>query len=209
LTVLVTGASGHIGAHLVRGLLEQGRAVRAFVRPTSNLKGLEGLDVEIVWGNVLDRSTLDKALKGCSSVYHLAAVVADSALDPSIILKTAINGTVNVLQAVANISGIARVVYTSLAATVGLSSSPDELRNESHCNTEDTTPYSIAKTQAAQLARKLAARYSIPLVIVNPCQVLGPLDYRPTPITQTIVRFLCRRQEALGPGLDQHDQLPA
>jgi dihydroflavonol-4-reductase len=193
MTVLVTGASGHIGAHVIRHLLAQGRAVRAFVRSTSSLKGLAGLDVEIVRGDVLDRSSLAAALKGCSVVYHLAAVVAERAHDPSIILSTAIDGTANVLHAVANVSGIARVIYTSSVVAVGMSRSPHELRNESHYNTEDSTHYAVAKTRAEQLAQELAAKYGIPIVIVNPAVVLGPLDYRPTPATQIVVRYLRHR----------------
>ncbi len=190
MTVLVTGASGHIGAHVVRHLLAQGRAVRAFVRPTSNLKGLTGLDVELARGDVLDRSSLKAALKGCSAVYHLAAVVAEWAPDPSIILTTAIEGTANLIHAVANTSGIARVVYTSSVAAVGISRSPQELRNESYYNTEDTTNYSVAKTRAEMLAKELADKHGVPLVIVNPAVVMGPLDYRPTPAMQIVVHLL-------------------
>jgi dihydroflavonol-4-reductase len=187
---LVTGASGHIGAHVVRHLLAQGRAVRAFVRPTSNLTGLAGLDVELARGDVLDRGTLEAALKGCSVVYHLAAVVAEWGHDPTVILNTAIEGTANVLQAVANQSGIERVVYTSSVAAVGMTASRHEPRDESHYNTEDSTHYSIAKTRAEHQAKEVAERHGIPLIIVNPAVVLGPRDYRPTPATQIVVRYL-------------------
>lgn len=190
MTVLVTGASGHIGAHVVRHLLAQGRRVRAFVRPTSNLKGLEGLDVELARGDVLDRASLEAALRGCTAVYHLAAVVAEWSHEPALILKTAIEGTANVLQAVADGSGIERIVYTSSVAAVGMTHSRQQPRNESHYNTEDLTHYSVAKTRAEHLAQELADRYGLPLVIVNPAVVLGPLDYRPTPATQVVVRYL-------------------
>ena len=187
MTTLVTGASGHIGAHVVRHLLAQGRAVRALVRPTSSLIGLEGLDIELVRGDVLDRSSLQSALKGCSALYHLAAVVSEWMHDPSVIHKTAIDGTANILHAVANTSGIERIVYTSSVAAVGLSRSPRELRNESHYNTEDLTHYSVAKTRAERLAKEFTDKFQLPLVIVNPAVVLGPYDYRPTPATQIIV----------------------
>lgn len=193
MTVLVTGASGHIGAHVVRHLLAQGRTVRAFVRPTSNLKGLEGLDVELARGDVLDRASIEEALKGCSTVYHLAAVVAEWRHDSTIILKTAVDGTANLLQAVANHSGVERIVYTSSVAAVGMTRSRHEPHNESHYNTEDLTHYSVAKTQAEHLAKELAERHGLPLVIVNPAVVLGPLDYRPTPATQIVIRYLKHR----------------
>jgi dihydroflavonol-4-reductase len=190
MTTLVTGASGHIGAHVVRHLLAQGRAVRALVRPTSNLRGLAGLDIERVHGDVLDRASLVAALKGCSAVYHLAAVVAEWSHDPAIIHKTAIDGTANMLHAVASTSGIQRLIYTSSVAAVGLSHSPHALRHEGHYNTEDTTHYSVAKTRAESLAQEIASQQGLPLVIVNPVVVLGPLDYRPTPATQIVVRVL-------------------
>jgi dihydroflavonol-4-reductase len=193
MTTLITGASGHIGAHVVRHLLAQGRTVRALVRPTSNLKGLQGLDVELARGDVLDRSSLVSALKGCSALYHLAAVVAEWTQDPEIIHKTAIDGTANILQAVAKTSGIERIIYTSSVAAVGMSHSPQKLRNESHYNTEDITHYAVAKTRAEQLAKELAEQYQLPLVIVNPAVVLGPYDYRPTPATQIVVRYLKHR----------------
>ena len=190
MTTLVTGASGHIGAHVVRHLLAQGRAVRALVRPTSSLKGLEGLDVELVRGDVLDRSSLLSALHGCSAVYHLAAVVAAWAHDPAVIYKTAIDGTANLLQAVANTSGITHIIYTSSVATVGMSSSPHDLRNESHDNTGGFSHYAVAKTRAERLAKELAEQCRLPLVIVNPAVVLGPYDYRLTPATRAIVSYL-------------------
>jgi len=190
MTTLVTGASGHLGAHVVRQLVAQGRAVRALVRSTSNLKGLEGLDVELVRGDVLDRASLAAALKGCAVVYHLAAVVAEWTHDPGIIYQTAIDGTANMLHAVANASGIQHFIYTSSVAAVGMSHSPHELRHEAHYNTEDTTHYAVAKTRAEQLAQEIAHQQGLPLVIVNPVVVLGPLDYRPTPATQIVVRVL-------------------
>ena len=190
MTVLVIGASGHIGAHIVRHLLAQGRAVRALVRPTSNLQGLAGLEVELVRGDVRDRSSLRSALKGCSALYHLAAVVAEWTHDPAVIYKTAIDGTANILHAVADTSGIERIIYTSSVAAVGMSHSPHDLRNESHHNTDDLTHYSIAKTRAERLANELAGQYRLPLVIVNPSVVLGPYDYRPTPATNGVIRYL-------------------
>jgi dihydroflavonol-4-reductase len=190
MTTLVTGASGHIGAHVVRQLLAQGRAVRALVRSTSNLKGLEGLDIELVRGDVLDRASLAAALKGCAVVYHLAAVVAEWTHDPAIIYQTAIDGTANMLHAAAKTSGITRLIYTSSVAAVGMSHSPDEQRHEAHYNIEDTTHYAVAKTRAERLAQEIAFQQGLPLIIVNPVVVLGPLDYRPTPATQVVVRVL-------------------
>ena len=73
---LVTGSTGFIGNVLVKELLKKGREVRAFLRPTSDISILDGLDVEKVTGNILDPASLEKAFKGVDTVYHLAAKIS-------------------------------------------------------------------------------------------------------------------------------------
>jgi nucleoside-diphosphate-sugar epimerase len=70
---LIIGGSGHIGAHLARVLVAENHAVRALVRPNSNVQGLAGLDLEIVYGDILDKESLASAMTGCDVVFHLAA----------------------------------------------------------------------------------------------------------------------------------------
>ena len=95
---LVIGASGHLGAHLVRVLQKEGQRVRAFVRPTSDLRGLQGIDMEIARGSLAEPATLAAAVRGCDEVYHLAAPT-DRQPDAQ---TSIVDGTRNVLEACRN-----------------------------------------------------------------------------------------------------------
>ena len=74
--ILVTGSSGHLGANLVRRLLDDGRAVRVLLRAGSDNSGVDGLDVERVYGDLRDPNAVDAAVKGCQRIYHAAALVS-------------------------------------------------------------------------------------------------------------------------------------
>ncbi|MBM4201830.1 MAG: NAD-dependent epimerase/dehydratase family protein, partial [Gammaproteobacteria bacterium] len=76
MTTLVTGATGHLGANLVRALLDRGERVRVFVRPESDLSGLEGLGVERAIGDLKDRRSIRQSLDGIDRLYHTAAFVS-------------------------------------------------------------------------------------------------------------------------------------
>src|ERR1700690_3785680 len=73
MSVLVTGGSGHLGANLVRRLLDEGEKVRVLVRQGSDNRGVEGLDVERAWGDLRDVASVEKAVRGCETIYHCAA----------------------------------------------------------------------------------------------------------------------------------------
>jgi dihydroflavonol-4-reductase len=179
--ILVTGASGHIGSHIVRKLLARGRRVRVFVRPTSDLRGLRDLDVSLFQGDVLDTDSAKKAAEGCEVVYHAAALYTMWSKDPSLVMRTAIEGSKNVLRACAA-TGVEKVVYTSSAAAIGLSESALRIRTEADHNTSAVAPsYVTAKTVSERTAREIAGELGLSLIIVNPTLVLGPGDYRLTP----------------------------
>jgi dihydroflavonol-4-reductase len=189
---LVTGASGHIGAHVVRKLLDRGRRVRVFVRPTADLRGLQGLGVEFFQGDVLDGDSVKRAVRGCDVVYHVAALYTMWARDPSLIMRTAIEGSKNVLAACAE-AGVQAIVYTSSAATIGLSDSASLERTEEDHNTDAAAPsYVTAKTVSEKVVRELAGELGLPLTIVNPTLVLGPGDYRLTPSNAIVKQAVLR-----------------
>jgi dihydroflavonol-4-reductase len=113
---LITGATGFVGSAVLRRLLAAGRNVRTLVRPNSDRRNLSGLPVEIVNGDVTDRQSLDRAMEGCSALFHVAADYRLWLPKPDEMYETNVMGTRNVMLAAMD-AGIKRVVYTSSVAT--------------------------------------------------------------------------------------------
>jgi len=186
---LVTGANGHIGSHIVRLLLEEGREVRGLVRRTSDLRGLEGLDLELVYGDVLDPESLKEAVKSCDVIYHTAAVYSMWKRRAEDILRPSIEGSKNLFQAIQDRS-LDKVVYTSSIAAVGLGTSPDSLMTAEDWNENPKNPYMQAKTEAERWVREWASANHAPVVFVLPSIVMGPGDYKPTPSNKFVLQYL-------------------
>ncbi len=186
---LVTGGTGFVGANVVRALLRRGTEVRALVRSGSDVRHLADLDIELKQGDLRDRQSLEAALKGCGTVYHVAAVYSLWASHRQEIYASNVTGTVNLLEA-AGAVGIEKIVHTSSVATIGLpeDGSPGTeavpLRPE-----EMISDYKRSKYLAEQEVLKYAQR-GLPAVIVNPSFPVGPWDVKPTPSGQLIVNFL-------------------
>jgi len=188
---IVTGANGHVGAHLVRELRARDYEIVAFVRRSSDLTGLEGVDVELRYGDVLDGDSLTAATDGCDIMFHTAAVYRTWAKSPEEVMEPAIQGTRNALAA-AKTHSLERVVYTSSLVAIGNARSPDQPRSGKDWNDDASSVYYRAKTESEREAHRLAAESGIPLVVVCPAMVLGSLDYRITPSTDVIRGFLNR-----------------
>ncbi len=184
---LVTGANGHIGTNLVRELLENNWKIVALVREGSDARGLEGLDVQIVRGDVRDEAVVDKAMIGATHVFHLAAPYVTWAKDPNAIVEPAVRGTEVVLRA-AKKAGVKRVVVTSSCNVVGFTRG--EPLDESTWREDATSPYLRAKLEQERRAVALAKELDLDVVTVLPTAVLGPWDYRMTPTTQPFVDVL-------------------
>ena len=192
---LVIGASGHLGAHLVRVLRREGHDVRAFVRPTSDLRGLHGIDLDVVRGTLEEPAALAAAVHGCDEVYHLAAPTARQPDAHTSI----VGGTRNVLEACRS-GRVARLVYTSSIVTVGYSSSPDVILDEATNQRTDATTYHSAKWQAERDVLAFGAAHGLPVVVVNPATIVGSLDYRVTPSNAVIQRCLDQGLRLAVPG---------
>lgn len=187
--VLVTGANGHIGGHVVRQLLDQGHTVRAFVRESADLRPLDGLDVELFRGNVMDAEALVDAARDMEAIIHMAAVYKTIARTAAEIVEPAIQGAKNIFAA-AEANGVKRIVYTSSVASVGFSYDPTALRTGDDWNNDPSNPYYIAKTRSEQTAQSLAEASGIHLVVICPAIVLGPGDFRVTPSNQLVMDWL-------------------
>ncbi len=196
---LVTGSNGLIGANLVRALLSDGHSVRAFVRPTSNLASLEGLPVEIVYGDVLQPETVRQAAEGCEVLFHAAAVFSYWGIRPEDMERLAVNGTRNVIDA-AHQAGVRRVVLTSSSVVLGSSTRP-VLRDENASFNETNAP-AYVKTKVAQerAAFERAAQLGLELVAVCPTIVIGPYDTHLSPSNQVIVTYLSDPWKLTFPG---------
>jgi dihydroflavonol-4-reductase len=182
---LVTGASGFLGWHVARILLERGFGVRALVRAGSRVSDL---DVEVVTGDLRDAESLGRAVAGCGLVFHVAADYRLWAKDPGELYRSNVDGTRNLLEA-ARKAGVERVVYTSTVGCIGVPH--DGIGDE-------TTPVSLAdmagdykrsKFLAEQAALEFA-RDGLPVVIVNPTAPIGDHDVKPTPTGKIVVDFL-------------------
>ncbi len=187
---LVTGATGFLGGHVTRRLVERGDEVRALARPASDLRSLEGLEVETVLGQVGDRRAVRRALRGVDRVFHLAGST-NLRLSREASFAVNVEGTRVVLEEALR-AGVERVVHTSSVVAIG-PARKGSVATEG--NVWDAgryrIPYVDAKRRAEEVALGLAHR-GLPVIVVNPAHVLGPGD-RGRSSTVLVRRFL-RRQ---------------
>ena len=182
---LVTGASGFLGWHVARVLLEHSYRVRVLVRPGSRV---DALDVEPVTGDLRDADSLERAASGCGLIFHVAADYRLWAKDPREIYRSNVDGTRNLLEA-ARHAGVDRVVYTSTVGCIGIPH--NGLGDETTPVTlaEMTGDYKRSKFLAEQVAVEFA-RAGLPVVIVNPSAPIGDHDVKPTPTGKIVLDFL-------------------
>ena len=186
--VLVTGASGFVGANVARLLVERGEDVRALVRPTSDRGNVDGLPVEIAVGDLRDADSVRAAVRGCRRVYHVAADYRFWARDPRELYRSNVDGTRNVMEACLA-EGVERVVYTSTVGTIGLSALPRPCDEETPLLPGQlTSHYKRSKVEAEKAALAYVA-CGLPLVVVNPSAPIGAWDGKPTPTGQILVDF--------------------
>ena len=187
----VSGATGFIGAGIVRELIDDGREVRVLVRPGSDTSNLRGLDVERWQGDLRDRHSLRQGLKQCDVLYHAAADYRLWTRNPAEMFRVNVDGTVAILEAALE-NGVSRVVYTSSVGTLGNPGNGTPGNEESPVSLADMVgSYKKSKFLAEREAEKFIAR-GLPLVIVNPSTPIGPRDIKPTPTGKILVDFLKR-----------------
>ncbi len=188
----ITGATGFLGSHVARVLCEQGATLRLLVRATSNLKNLQGLNAETVTGDLRDPASLEKAMAGCDTVFHVAADYRLWVRDPQEMYRSNVEGTRALLQA-ARTNGVRRVVYTSSVATVGFTSNGSLADEDSPVAVSDMIGhYKRSKFMAEQVALE-AGRSGMHVVTVNPTTPVGEGDVKPTPTGRIVLDFLKRK----------------
>lgn len=192
--VLVTGATGFVGAHVARVLVDQGHDVLTLVRPTSDLGALADLPVKPILGSLTDHSSLERAVRGIDLLFHVAADYRLWVPDPQAMHDVNVGGTLRLLEAAWK-AGVGRIIYTSSAVTVACSA--DRLGTEADFLPLDAcrSTYQRTKVLAEQAVWRLI-RQGAPITIVNPSTPIGSLDRRPTPTGRLIVDFLNGRLPA-------------
>jgi len=188
----VTGATGFLGAHVARTLAAQGADLCLLVRPTSDLRNLEGLRAERVTGDLRDPASLQRAIAGCDTVFHVAADYRLWVPDPEQMYGSNVEGTRNLLAA-ARQARVRRVVYTSSVATIGFRSNGHPADEESAVSLADMIgPYKRSKYMAEQAVLE-AGRAGQDVVVVNPSTPVGEMDIKPTPTGRIVVDFLKKK----------------
>lgn len=202
--VLVTGGAGHLGSNLVRRLLEDGRQIRVLLRAGDNNQGVDGLDVERVYGDLRDPGSLDRALEGCETVFHVAAKISTLHAGPKEerdIFECNVLGTRN-LMAAAKRAEVSRVVATGSFSAVGYDlDDPSKASNEELpvFPFDNALPYARTKVLSEHECLKAHAD-GLDVVMVTSCALIGPHDYLPSRMGRTILDHAHGKLRAYVPG---------
>ncbi len=179
---LVLGATGFIGAHVVRALLGSGHSVRAFRRregPALALEGVEG-EVEPFYGDLRDCTAVERALAGCDALFHAAGYYPTGSPGLAQALADGVSSVRPVFEA-ATRAGVERVVYTSSLTTIGRPSQPARLADERDHYVLGSSGSAYVESKAAmELEAYRFAAQGLPIVIVCPTACFGPGDVKPT-----------------------------
>lgn len=192
---LVTGATGFVGAAVVRALVKAGVDTRVLARRDSDFTNLQSFKLEGVYGDLRDKESLRKALAGCQHLYHVAAHYALWARNPSVFYDVNVTGTRNLMEA-ARDAGTERIVYCSTIGAIGLPPDGSPGTEDTPVSLEQMAGhYKRSKYLAEQEVLRMA-KAGLPVVIVNPSAPVGEGDVKPTPTGQVIVDFMKGRMWA-------------
>jgi len=195
--VLVTGGSGHLGANLVRRLLDEGQDVRVLDRGDGH-RAFAGLGVEVVRGDLRDPAATRAAVRGCRRVYHCAAKVSSAEGQEGEIYACNVLGTRHLLRA-ALAEGVERVVVTGSFSAVG---------HDPHRPSDETVPVDPFARMLPYQRSKVAVEHEclkavadgLDVVIATSCAILGPADFKPSRMGQLLLDFARGTLRAYVPG---------
>ena len=174
MNVLVTGASGFLGSHLVKALLREGHVVHAFVRRPHSLPVEPQSNLEVAVGDIRDRRAVDEAVAGCDQVYHLAAVYRDGGATKGEYWDVHVRGTEHVLDACAT-HRIKRLVHCS---TMGVHGHVSRIPSNEDSPLNPGDEYQRTKQIAEERVWDFCRRHGIPFTVVRPAGIYGPGDLR-------------------------------
>lgn len=193
--VLVTGATGFIGSHLVDRLLERGDDVTAFVRPTTDSTRLTAKGVRVITGDVRNQLEVGNAVDGSEIVYHLARAKGHGARPMSEVQAVNIDGASNIARA-ATRAAVGRIVYASSVTVYGSRAGANPVVENSVLSPESAYARSKAEAEAA-----LGEHAKVPFVIARITEVLGPGCRSWIPLLRSVAR---RRLRLIGQGKTRH-----
>jgi dihydroflavonol-4-reductase len=183
----ITGATGFVGAAVARLLLSKGHHLRVLSRPNNDRRNLEGLDVEIVEGDLGHVESYRDSLKGCQALFHVAADYRIWVPDAKAMHRINVEGTKQLMQA-AQQAGVERIIYTSSVATLGIHKDGTPSNENTPVTFNDMVgTYKRSKFLAEEVVQDLIRNQQLPAVIVNPSTPIGPRDIKPTPTGRIIV----------------------
>jgi dihydroflavonol-4-reductase len=194
--ILVTGASGFVGAAIAKSLVAAGHPVRVLVRPTSPRTNIADPRLDIAVGDLRDAGSIERAMKDVSVLFHVAADYRLWARHPEEIVHTNVEGT-RLLMAAALRAGVERVVYTSSVATLKARPGGEPSDETFPLDAKKAVgAYKYSKVAAERVVEAMVAEQKLPAVIVNPSTPIGPGDVRPTPTGRIIIEAAAGRMPA-------------
>ncbi|AYE97719.1 NAD-dependent dehydratase [Mycobacterium paragordonae] len=176
---LVIGASGFLGSHVTRQLVQAGEDVRVMIRKTSSTKGFDDLSVERCYGDVFDDTALRDAMAGCDVVYYCVVDARMWLRDPAPLFRTNVGGLRHVLDAAVR-ADLRKFVFTSSTGTLAISNQRPVTEEDPH-NWDDGGPYIASRVAAEDLVLRYAREQGLPAVALCISTTYGPRDWAPTP----------------------------
>jgi dihydroflavonol-4-reductase len=187
--ILITGATGLVGANVAREARAAGHDVRALVRDSSNIAALAGVRVSLVTGDVLDSASLARAAAGCEAVIHCAARFVYHGVTRAELNEVAVEGTRRVVRA-ASAAGVRRVVVTSSSVVCGYTADRSELDESAQVRGSRGEAYVESKVEQERVAFAEGAASGVDVVAACPAVTIGAHDTRLSPSNSIIITFL-------------------
>lgn len=186
----ITGGTGFIGKNLIKYLVHEGFQVRAIARSSAKAEEIRSDSVTVMRGDILDLESLDRAMQGCSLVFHLAALTKPYSRDPGEFDRINVTGTRNVLE-IALKNQVKKVVFTSSAGTLRHSEQGETVSEVTGKPHTYDTDYARTKAEAEEICREFVKK-GLPVVIVNPSRVFGPGELSTgNSLTLVIRSYIC------------------
>ncbi|MFQ5560520.1 MAG: NAD-dependent epimerase/dehydratase family protein [Nitrospinota bacterium] len=195
----VTGANSLVGSHIVRALLEKKHQVCALVRENSDTRCLENLDIETIYGDVLQPGSFEDALHKCTVVFHAAAKFTYSPFDNSDLNNLVQKGTENIITC-AKEKGVKRIVLTSSSVTIGAARDPQTLDETSEKTDGNSGKYVESKIHQEEIAMKKASSLGVDLILACPTICVGENDYRLAESNALFINYLKDPFKSTWPG---------